>query len=351
MDRVRSRAAFLPYPGDPFLFHYWLKFFDNIWGNEVDRLYVYLNSPIELEVVDYISALCLARPKIVFRYVDHQVEHGEVLNRMLEICEEEYIMLIEDDGYIFKPGVVDGYFKLLEDDHFTVIGSPRGSCSQEILDEAQKKWNLDYSGMGDVGPNFWPNFFFTKKNILLATDRNFGARAWKKGEPIVPLGVIAQEDPSAADTFVNTSLQIRAMVPIEKILTIPQYHASPDDMEHHKNGQFLFDGRAPWTHVGSLSSGVGGVLIDDYGRPLARRSIDPRKDIVRVPGQCTTDQERSEWERRVTFWSLFLDYAEVDKIQFFQEEYRKALRRIIAQFELPEIRIEQKKAIYRSLGL
>ena len=41
---MRSRGALLPYPGDPYLLNYWLKFYDDIWGKEVDKLYIYLNS-------------------------------------------------------------------------------------------------------------------------------------------------------------------------------------------------------------------------------------------------------------------------------------------------------------------
>jgi hypothetical protein len=276
------------------------------------------------------------------------MEHGAAINEMLSYCHEQYVMLIEDDGYIFQKGVVNGCFLRLENGADDILGSPRGSCSPEIWDRAKELWNLDYSGLGDKGPNFWPNYFFTHTKYLHQTDHNFGAKAWAKGERIEPLNYTAKEL-CASDTFVNTSLQLRAMN--LRIAEIPQYHASPDDLEHYEKKQFLFDGKAPWTHVGSLSSGTHGVLIDDSGRPLAERRITSAYAHKKVPGKCDSMQEKNEWERRVVFWSMFLDNADPDAIPEFRAEYAKAIKRVITQFNLSQYDIDRKKEIYRSIGL
>lgn len=342
------RAALLPHPADPFLFNYWLKFFNNVWGKEVDKLYILINSPMEKEVIAYMLSLVAGNDKIDCDYVDKQMEHGDALNILLEKCQEEYVMLIEDDGFIFKPSVVDACFKKLETNEFDIVASPRGSCSQEIWDRAKEIWGLDYSGRGDVGPNFWPNFFFTKKEILINTDRNFKARAWLRGERIEPLDYVVQDEVCPGDTFVNTSLQLRSKG--YRIGEIPQYHGSPDDLDDYNRQYNLFDGVAPWVHVGSLSSGTHGVLMDDYGRKLAKRFIEPARDPI-IAGQCNSEQERREWERRVTMWSIFLDNAEPEAIKEFQELYRGAIQRIIKQFSLRQDLIDTRKAIYHTLGL
>ena len=97
----KSRAAILPFPGDPFLFRYWLNLFDTVWRSEVDHLYVYMNSPIEKPVVDYVQKLCGQHIDVTLFYTPTQIEHGECINRVLEFVTEENIMLIEDDGFIF----------------------------------------------------------------------------------------------------------------------------------------------------------------------------------------------------------------------------------------------------------
>ena len=221
---MRSRAAILPFPGDCFLLNYWLKFFDEVWGDEVDKLYIGFNSPIEETVLNYIKELCSSRPKIVLDIQIQQMDHGPTIDRLLDLCNEDYIMLIEDDGFIFKRGIVDLAFSKLESGEFDIVAGKRGSCSFEILKKAQEVYGLDYEGEGDQGPNFWPNFFFCSKELLLKTDRNFSAKAWKRGERIESLGLTIAEEIANGDTFVNTSLQLRRLVPSGRIAYLNQYH-------------------------------------------------------------------------------------------------------------------------------
>lgn len=351
---MRSRAAILPYPGDPFLLNYWLKFFDEIWGEEVDKLYIYLNCPAEEAVINYIRHLCNVRPKINLQYHPAQTEHGTAIDRTLDIVTEKYVMLIEDDAFIFKKGVVDSAFKKIESGEYDIVGSKRGSCSFEILEKAKEKWGLNYEGLGDQGCNFWPNYFFSTKELLLKTDRNFNSRAWNKGDKIEPLDWVVDVDQVVGDTFVNTSLQLQNMVPQSRILYLPQYHGSPDDLEHFAKKQYLFDGHAPWTHIGSLSSGVGGLLKDDFDRPLSLRKVDPPKEETILPKEwCQTEGQRWEFERRVQWWATFYDYAKdiPADLKEYHGLYAKALARIILQFKLSTKRIHERQAAYRSLGL
>lgn len=346
----RSRAAILPYPGDPFLLNYWLSLFHKYWYNEIDRLYIFANSPLlkDPEIVAFLKEIC-DDPKIMLIIHEQQIEHGDVINRTLEMVQEDLVMLVEDDGFIFKSGVVDWCFSRIEHEGYDIVGSKRGSCGMEILKRAKEVWDLDYEGEGDQGCNFWPNFFFTKKQILLDTDRNFGARMWRAGERIEELDFTVTED-QAGDTFVNTSLQLRAKG--YKIATVPQYHAHPLDIEHYTNGQYLFNGTAFWTHIGSLSSGVGGVLRDDFNRPLSRMKIDPPGGETKLPTEwCQTDMERGEWERRVQWWLTFYQKRPQGKIEDFAAAYINAVDRIILQYGLRRKNIYKRQRIFATLGL
>lgn len=345
----QSRAALLPHPADPFLLKYWLKFYQTVWHDEVDKLYILINSPIDIEVIEYMKTLVAADPSIELIYVDKQLEHGAAIDLLLQHCQEKYVVLMEDDCFVFKKGYLHQEFQELESGAYEVIGSPRGSCGKEIWDEAQRKFHLDYSGYGDVGPNFWPAFLFTTKEILLSTDRYFGAKSWSRGEVIEPLEYVVQEEVCPGDTFVNTSLQLRAKG--YKIKQIPQYHGSPDDLEHFEMQTNLFDGKAPWVHVGSLSSGVHGVLIDDKGRALGKRNVMEPVEKPQVPGTCNSDGERKEWERRVAFWQLFYENSDPMAIVIFRDLYLQAINRVINQFGLSPKKIEMRKMAYHTLGL
>ena len=353
---MRSRAAILAFPGDPYLLNYWLSLYDRFWQPEIDKLYIHLNSTIEPEMVKYIKDRCDKSKNIYFIYSNVQKEHGQVIAETLDFVTEEYVMLIEDDGFIFKSGAVDHCFLQLESGNYDIVGSSRGSCAQEILDQAQKLWNINYDGEGDQGPNFWPSFFFTRKDLYDRTDKNFGAKAWYKGDKIAALGdyeVIG--DAAYGDTMVHMSLQLRSVVQKHRILIVPQYHGHPDDVEHYerKYAYSMFNGIASWCHIGSLSSGVGGILRDQNDRALARRKIDvPKTETILNPDWCKTDFERREFERRVQWWARFYDFADIrNGDDDFYTAYGIAVMQIIAQYKLNTKAIHQRQRIYATLGL
>lgn len=340
---MRSRAVLLPTPGDPFLLKYWLENYDKYWRTEADHLYIHLNTPIEKEVVKYEIGL-FEKYGVNYKYVDHQIEHGDAINELLDWVQEEYLMLVEDDAYIFTRGTVNACFSSLESGEYDLVGSKRGSCSFEILETAKQKWGLDYTGYGDQGCNFWPCYLFTKTETLKKTDRRFGARAWKRGELVEPLNhIIENEEVANGDTFVNTSLQLRAMG--LKILCIPQYHGSPDDLKHYESKENLWDGQSTWTHVGSLSSGVGGVLVNDFGVSLARRKIDLERKEFNLPNAGV-----DEWARRLQWWKTFYDNSD-DSIPEFKEEYIKSIKRLQRKAGVNDKLIIKRQKIYRELGL
>ena len=345
-----SRAVILPFPGDPYLINYWLHLFRTVWYDEISKLYIYHNSTIEPEMEAYIKNLCKDE-KIVYIYNPKQIEHGDAINNALDEVKEDYLMLIEDDAYIFKKYIVDACFRELENNKYDIIGSRRGSCAFEILEQARLKWGLDYEGEGDQGCNFWPCYFFTKTSILKQTTRRFGARAWNSGQIIEPLSYVVDAPVVYGDTFVNTSLELRAIIPQERILTIPQYHADPNDITFHENKKFLFNGLSSWTHVGSLSTGVGGVLTDDQNRPLSKRKIWEPQELQQGKN-ANSAGEVLEWARRISFWLRFYEFADSNRgSEEFYELYGKAIHKLIIKNDIPYTTIRRFKKIYKTLGL
>lgn len=352
-NMTTSRAAILPYPADPFLLNYWLNNYKK-WSHFINKLYIILNGTIEKPAVEYIRQLCARHDNIHLEYIDHQIEHGDAINRALDLISERHIMLVEDDAFVIQPRAVNHCFQMVESDQYDVCGSKRGSCGLEILKYAKKKWGLKYDGEGDQGPNFWPCFFFTSKEIMLRTDRNFAAKLWKAGESIPFLN---PNEPftsdQASDTFVWASLQIRNIVDWQRIYYMPQYHAHPDDLDHYNRKTGIFTGGAVWTHIGSLSSGIGGVLRDEQDRALVRRTVDEPKGQTILPKQwCQTDAERGEWERRVQWWLTFWEHADpTPEVQELYKLYKKAIDRVIEQFGLDINRIKKRQYVYGSIGL
>lgn len=336
-----SRAALLPTPGDPFLLNFWLKFYKRFWMDEVDRLYVYVNSAIEPEAVTYMRNLVNATPKAVWLYTDHQIEHGDALKRMVELATEDHLLLIEDDGFIFKPGKVDECFRLIEEGRVDVVGSRRGSCSQWLYDTASEVFGLDNSGFGDNGPALWPNFLFARREDLVKL-RNMGARSWEAGEVVAPVRGAAPEL-QASDTFVEASLELRAAG--LRIHSMPQYHLNVNPMEDYNDQKNIWDGLAAWMHVGSLSSGINGILVDDKGRPLGRRRVaEPSPNPW--PIKPNNENEKMEYERRLVWFILAHQYSKPERLTDLRDEYKAAIGRVVDAFGLSSTRMEKNKLIF-----
>lgn len=335
-----ARAALLPTPGDPFLLTLWSYFFKNVWGKEIDKLYICVNNIFLPESTEYIKSLFKDCSNVEIEFIDSISypnvvgDHGKIIAHMLNQVEEDYILLIEDDGFIFKPGYVNNYFLKLENYEYDLIGSRRGSCSDVIIEQSKIKYNIAEQNGHDNGPNFWPCFFFIRKNIFELTDKNFSAKLWGKNS-ILPIFGKTLDTDCAGDTMVWMSMQLRNLN--LKIGDCPQFHGNLSDVLDYELKLNNFDGTSYWLHAGSLSSGIGGFLSDKE-----------------LPDYCNTDEEKNEIERRICFWSLGLDsyfkeQSSQNKINKIALQYQSWLQRLVKHYQLSDSRIDYSKKMYAEL--
>lgn len=323
------RSAFLPFTGDPFCLKYFLNFCEKVWQDEVDELLIILNASVSDEVLHYCREITYKYDKVYLYEVEGSMDHGPAIDFLLNRSPEGSVMLVEEDATIFKKGEVDKCFKYIESGEYDLVGSPRGSCSQEIWDAAKTKWGLSYEGYGDQGPNFWPNFLFCKKEDLLKTNRHFQGKSWYKGERIDELDYIVKDEICSSDTFVWASLQLRNMG--LRIKTVPQYHGYPHDLTDYASKANLWDGKCGWFHIGSLS-GWNNVLFNQ-SLPVMAGSVE-------------------EWERRTQIWLQFWEEAQTDlpkEMEEFSKQYKAGIDRLIKEYNLSLDVIRQRQKIYSEL--
>ena len=324
-----TKAAFTSAYGDPFILLLCIKLFQERFYDEVDHYYVNVNNHAEAprEVMSELLSKLAEEPKIHLIYHPQGIGNGPPITEMTLLCKEDLIVLIEDDFFIFTPGKVKECFQKIEVGECDAVGSPRGSCGKEVWDAAQKKYNLDYSGYGDAGPNYWPTAFFCKREDLLRTDMDFGSHTWQPGEYSKELDHTFTEI-NHGDTFVWTCVQLRASG--LRFESIPQYHASPTEPED-KSAKVMnwWEGKTPyWIHGGSLSSGWNGYL---------NKSTPPSKTLM----------ERREIESRVAFWTIASDV--VPGFDEFKKEYKAGIANLIHRGGLEYSRIQEKVNLYRNL--
>lgn len=319
----RSRAAFVS-SSDPFVLLQFFHYFKTVWYDEVDKLYVVINGEMPPGVSNELKDK-LFDDKVIVIQTASFVSHGEAIKKFLSFCDEEYVVLLEDDLIIFKKGELDEYFMRLENKDVAMVGSERMSCHPDIAALAKKMFRLDYSGKGDVGCSFWPCFLFINKDDLEYCE-NYGA---------THLG----------DTFVYASFILRNKFSLKDILTVPQYHLSPIDDFLKQEKESIFDGECGYLHIGSLSAGMENTLVDKDDIPLRFFGRSSPKSIF-VPPQ--TEQEKMELERRVIFWRR-AHIMNPDAFGSFGKEYFLAIQRLVDRCGLNVDRMYSFESMYEEV--
>jgi len=323
-----SRCCFLSSCSDPFLTLLSLKLFQEKYYDEVDKFYININNhaSVPQDVIGETLKRLSQDKKVHIVYHPEGIGNSDTISELAKISKEDLVMFLEEDFYIFQSGIVDSYFKKIESGECDLLGSPRYTHG-EVADVAQKKYNLDYSGVGDRGFAWWPSFFFCKREDLLKTDMDFGSKKYNKGEYFKELDHTFIED-AHTDTFAWTSIQMRHMG--LRSIYIPQHHASPTEAEDKRarTVNWINGNSPPYIHAGSLSSGWGGYLSGQL------------PDV-------STDGAKQEIETRVAWWSIAENA--ICGFDSFRTEYEKGLDNLVIGANLDMDRIQAKYDLYRNL--
>lgn len=326
----QTRAAFISAGGDIFLLLLMFKLFEERWQNEVDKLYICFNGNTDESLVEYIHQKVTQNEKVVWIYDKRELGYGMPIRLCLDQCQEDLILLLEDDGFIYSRGVVERCFRKIEDDECDIVGSPRFSCSFEWSGLMKRKLGLKYKDQGDTGPNFWPNFFFCKRSDLLKTDLEFAPVNFKEGTYVPLLDYTAQEEGLVGDTFVWISIQMRMMG--LRVFEVPQYKASPLEHDEYmrKEGKWA-DKYYGWIHGGSLSVFWSSMRVGKY--------------MPHPPNEFCLQ----EYETRVSFWTIAVDLIDDETIASTIKQYKDGLENTIVYYGMDRSRIHKKILIYKSL--
>lgn len=292
-------AALLPTPGDPYVFAYWARNYAKVWRGEVDELHVLVNGVADC-----------ARPAVerTLRYVGVQatvvrarIGHGEAIGQLLAGCDADMVVLVEDDGYVREPGAIaDRIGRVWHEGG--VIGSPRGGMSPDLEQAALARWGPVVGPDTSSGHGLWPCFLFARRDDLLATDRRFDARSWRRRAVVPGLEHTVAGESATTDTFTSAAFQLRAKLPITL------------EVQHKELWQKqLPPGGAPWFHAGGLSN--GDFLADRWDGGGARAGIGG-------------SMEGLDWAHRAWWWTRCLDTAG-DLLLDNQPVYRARLERLV----------------------
>ena len=303
-------------PGEACTLAYWLRNFET-WRDEVDELIVLVNNLYYPDIAEFDRrAIEAVGGQVTF--VEGRVQHGDCIDWMLQQAHTKdpngLVVLVEDDAYVRRPGMVDAMFRRIEDGLTDVIGSPR--YQDRLTDPVEGQWGPLTRDWAEIGRVLWPTFLFARSADLLATNRRFGYDTWQVGDTIAGLDLavtpelckyIGTGSYAALDVFYGTSYQLRAAgLRIEHINHVRPWLPGPAK-------EWVKDD-PPWVHITEVSTMLGAVMPLYPNRP-------PEEDVPDLaPGG-------GRWTRCVAWWDI-LGRTEVP-IEGHNERYRGWLERFI----------------------
>ena len=325
------RAALMSTCGDVFITSLVIKLWNERWRDEIDKFYINFNNHCQVPsgVVGEFMRNIANDKKIVIIYHPVGISNGPPQVELLKLCNEDLILLLEDDFFIFESGIVDNYFKKIESGETDIVGSPRYTIG-EVAEAAKKKYNLDYEGYGDRGFGWWPTGFFCKREDLLRTDLDFGSKKYPKGEYFKELDHTFEND-DYTDTFTWTSVQLRYLG--LRSIEIPSHKADPYEEDSMRNKMMNWHPtQQPFNHIhgGSLSTSIGGYLSG------------------RVP-DVSPKGALEEMESRIAFWTIAL--GATNGFDSLRSEYANGIDQLTKNINADGDRIAKKIEIYKNLML
>jgi len=330
---VKNRAGVLASVADPLLLNLWDKCYSKNMKDSVDTVYVKMTNRMEPNVRDFIVNKLTNNGYHVW-YQEQADVHGNVLKDLMKEVKEETVILLEDDFFVTSPGVLEPLFLKIERGEVDCIGSTRGCCTTKMTDAIAKTFKLTGNSPEhpiSECPNLWPCLFVSKTTTLNKTDGHYAAKQWDKGT-VVPYINMYCDEAECGDSFVWTSIQLRGQG--NTFAYEHQHHTAPDDLQDFPRRTALFSyNPIPWVHVGSLSSGVAGLLKYDNNVTLSCDKLTGNPTGYPIADPTTI----LEYSRRLAMFKFIADYGKLEdpSLDYYNKIYNNAVDRAITNMKLP----------------
>lgn len=195
-----SRAAIVGTGGFPLIIRLFLETFKK-WQDEVDVLYIAIDHYSDPSTANYIRNLVKQFPKA--KLLENTSGWPGSYKDAFEASKEDNFLIMHDDTFVHKKGIVDDYFKQAEDGYVVTpmhgIYEPR-----ELVDEAiNKKYGWNHPPF-----SFLLYFLFISRKNLEKTSINFNGIGWQKGDDIPLLGIKDAPQSIAGDTGWIVALEL-----------------------------------------------------------------------------------------------------------------------------------------------
>lgn len=347
-----SRVAIVGTNAHPFLMGYWLKQFKN-WEKEVDRVYIITDSPIEPYTWSFTKEILTQHPKI--RVIETDIDWPNSLSEAVRLSEESHLLILHDDTFIYKTGVIDKYFKMCETGK--VITPPHGIYAPIDLVEKRLKEKYPFmpfrvKGMPDnadnTGYSFLLYFLFISRIDLMKAGNDFDGKpgGYKANEYCKVLDFIPDRDFSGDTGFLLMLNLLKNGSEIELITrattaSLP-YEQNPllilQEWEQKKINVF----KEGWVHIQAMGTG-----FNEWYWKFEEKNKIPVHKIDRQESNRNDINIRKGWMLRLAWMLEFMEAQDYTGIQDYKDYILSELNYIMYFFDINKLLLNDYRLALR----
>lgn len=333
----------------PFFIRYWREVFKK-WQNEIDKVYVAIETPLEPTTENYIRNL-FKHPKINLSPGYTAQFNG--LTKMFKESNEDLVMVLHDDTFILNKKPLDKYFALAEQGKIVVPlyrhYNPAGYIESKMNELFPKQVPFIVEETGEKGYSFLLYLFFANRKNLEETSAYFGGSGYKKGDYFAPFKENLKEK-IGGDTGFLLGLELLAngkefiAIPHEDNTTtnLSRMNNQIDFLEKSKNNKTgLFN--VDWIHIMGLANQAKTwfkPLFITQGKPHIVEEIECFKD---------NDVVKEGFMVTMAWFYEFLDCDSFEEIKDYRNYVKLQMEFLINRFNLNTEKIQSYKKYFHDI--
>ena len=267
----KSRAVVMGTNAHPFLMAYWLYLFNKFWVDEVDKVYICISTPIYPMAWGYTKTMLESNPKI--QVIETNGGWPKSVEIGIEKVTEESMLICHDDLFVFKKGVMEEMFSIVENEG-KIVTPVHGNYTPTFLirELMQKKWGdiLPFTAPdGSTEYSFFCNFTFGPTELIKRSGYNLDGYQVKIGDTCELLNWQFLTTELHADTNFYFGLQLleagasfRIIPEYDFKAMIPLPYPVLEAMNKQKKEKTGVYADLPWLHFQTFSYHISGLMFD-----------------------------------------------------------------------------------------
>lgn len=357
----KNRAIVIGTNGYHYLMAYWLHLFKKNWEKEVDKVVFAISTPIYPSVWKQTKNMLNSHPKI------QVIETGKnwpqsTMQGVQSVLEYKSIGIFHDDLFVFKEGIIDKFFSIVENEGKCVTPIHDTFSRPELVRELmQHKWGgqlpMVEEETGREGYAFYANFFFGPSELIQKTSMNLDTMLIKKGDtdPIFDWQFLTTDINADTDfRFGLELLQAVAQFFCPKEIDMKGYMRDGENplkavkrLRKEKAGLFA---DIPYLHYQTFSYHLAGLMYDQGQREnvsvgagykvprlIHNLTLAPgvRNDVMIKLGTIETFMEVRTWEN-IKEWHTYVlkEFKYIQKFMKISDKERATMKKHVSEILL-----------------